>query len=376
MKKLVGVDIGSTLVRVVEVAGVDSEGMAVISKVGMAPMAADAMNSGRIKTPEYVARSLTQALRQARVPRQGFILGLNTPEVALETKQFPRTLKKDERISSVYATGRSISPNFELEDSALATYLAGFAPKQDGVEMSTVGVAAVLRDDLDKLIKVCEIARCAPRAIDLSGAALVRSLTRVNELSTEVGTCVDIGSNRITVATRQGMYLRSLRTTTNAGDEITRAIATAARVEFDQAEEMKYTMSLPDSSHRANATSSAYELDEDTYNPQGRLSPELEALSSSADMLVEAVAQSIENDTAIFGIGTQRVTLCGGTALLKGLRGRLQARLNLPVSIGRPWAELERSKRNLAYFSGGKADPKLVLTLATAVGLALWKEPK
>jgi hypothetical protein len=47
----------------------------------------------------------------------------------------------------------------------------------------------------------------------------------------------------------------------------------------------------------------------------------------------------------------------------------------VPVVIGRPWADIERSKRNIDFFNEGKPDPFLLYRLSNAVGLALWKEP-
>jgi Tfp pilus assembly PilM family ATPase len=71
---------------------------------------------------------------------------------------------------------------------------------------------------------------------------------------------------------------------------------------------------------------------------------------------------------------SQRVTLTGGTVLLNGFKGRLQQRLGIPVSTGRPWADIERSRRNAPYFKDGKIDPRFLVVLSSATGLALWKE--
>ena len=122
------------------------------------------------------------------------------------------------------------------------------------------------------------------------------------------------------------------------------------------------------------ASASIYGADE-ARGDTSVLSPAEMALTASVDMLVDTVAQSVETDAANHGSMTQGVSLCGGTSLIRGLKDRLQLRLGLPVAIGRPWADLERSKRNAPYFVSGKPDPKLLLMLSTAVGLALWKEP-
>lgn len=377
MSRLVGVDIGSTAVRVVEVQGVDADGFALVSRIGICQLESGAVVVGRVRSARDVSVALVRALKEAGVSRQGFVLGLTSPEVALTTMVFPTSVRAAERDGAVRSMGRSVAATFGLESSVLATYLAGTTPTSDGLTMSTVGVAAALDEDIEALKSVCELSRCSPRSIDLTGAALLRALTRVNQFGTEVGTIVDIGATKVTVATRQGMYLRSLRTTAGAGDDITRAVAGVSRESFEDAEQQKLSMKLPrDTALGYTRRGSAYGLDDEAQLDDTRsLSPAEIALSAAADLLVAVIAQSIEADAANFASMTQGVTLCGGTALLRGLKDRLQQRLGVPVSIARPWAEIERSKRNAPYFKDGKTDPRLLLTLSSAIGLALWKEP-
>ena len=372
MSKLVGVDIGTTTIRVVEVAGVDAEGFALISRIGLAQLPPGAVIGGRIRSTRDVSVGLVRALRAAGVQRQGFVLGLSSPEVALTTMVFPSTVRASERDGAIRAMGRPLGATFGLESSAIATYLAGSTSTQEGITMSTIGVAAAMRDDVTNLETVCDLARCSPLAIDLSGAALLRSLTRVNPSAGEVGTIVDVGASKVLVATRQGMYLRSLRTTVGAGDEVSRAIASANRSSFEDAEQAKYAMRLSSASAE---TFGGYGLEDEVGTSAGRRSPADAAFSSSVDLLVDSIAQSIEADASNFNSMSQGVNICGGTALLRGFKDRLQQRLGIPVANARPRAEIERSRRNAEFFIDGRPDPRLLLTLSTAVGLALWKEP-
>jgi Tfp pilus assembly PilM family ATPase len=374
------VDIGATMIRVVEVAGVDTEGFAVVSRVGLADLPEGAVSAGRVRSPRDVASALQQALRQAGVPRQGFILGLTTPDVALTRMAFPASVRSSERELSIRASGRPISTSLALDDSELATYLMGQSrPEEgDGMPMSTVGVVAALAEDVQALRDVCAVARCFPRAIDLSAAALLRSLVRVNPMAGEVGTVVDVGASKITVATRQGMFLRSVRTTVGGGQEITRALAGATGEPAEEAEERKMSMRLQAGAARPAASTFGYSPDEGV-RADARQGTEITMVdltfSNAVDVIVDAIAQSVDIDASNHGSMTQGVSLCGGTALLRGLKDRLQYRLGVPVNIGRPWADLERSRRNAANFVDGRPDPKLLLSLSTAVGLALWREP-
>jgi len=367
----VGVDIGSTAVRAVEVAGVDVKGYALISRIGIAPLPRGAVIAGRVRSPKDVSVALIRALRSAGLPRHGFVLGLTSPDLALTTMVFPPTVRATEREGAIRAMGRPIGTTFSLEESRIATYLAGSTVTPEGLTMATVGVVAAMEEDVKALQAVCDLARCSPRAIDLAAAGLLRALIRVNSLSEEVGTIVDVGASKVTVGTRQGMYLRSLRTTVGAGDEVTRAIATVTRGTFEEAEQQKYTMKLTSARTQLAV---GYGVEEDSFAAAAARSPVDAAFSGAVDMLVDAIAQSVEADAANFGSMSQRVTLTGGTALLNGFRMRLQQRLGIPVSTGRPWADIERSRRNAAFFKDGKIDPRFLVVLSSATGLALWKE--
>jgi type IV pilus assembly protein PilM len=367
----VGVDIGATMVRVAEVTGVDQNGYALVSAIGTAPLPLNAVVAGKIRSPKDVSIAIVRALRDAGVSRRGFILGLSTPTTSFTNMLFPTAVRSSERESAIRAMGKALGSSYSLEESVIATYLAGTSADQGANMLSTVGVASSLDEDVIALQAVCDLARCYPRAIDLSAAATMRSLVRVNSSAVEIGSVVDIGASKVTVATRQGMYLRSVRTTAGAGDDITKAIAGALRVSFEEAEELKCTMRLTSSYSRDNSRGSYASSDETTNTTD---SVAMDALNSAADLLVDSVAQSVESSSET-GALPQGVILCGGSCLLRGLKDRLQRRIGIPVSISRPWAELEKSKKNAEHFKDGKPDPALLISMATAIGLALWKEP-
>jgi type IV pilus assembly protein PilM len=368
MKKMVGVDIGATEVRAVEVAGVDSNSLAIITRVGTSPTPEGAIVGGRIKNPQALATSMVRALKRAGLPSYGFVVNLSSPDIAMSTMTLPAAVRRDERESAIRALGRPLSASLPLEESIITTQLLSAAETSEGFEVHTVAVAAALRTELEILTTVCKMARCTPRAVDFSGVALIRALTRAQNTSNEVATVVDIGATKVSVATRVGPHVRSLRVTSGGGHELTRSLFPANNGDYESAEKMKMSLKLPLNARKA---SSMYA--EDEYG--GDRNPALHSLSSATDVLIDTIAQSIELDAANHGTYTQGVFLSGGTALLRGFKERLQQRVGVPVVVGRPWADLERSKRNVEMFIDGKPDPRLLFRLSGAVGLALWKEP-
>jgi type IV pilus assembly protein PilM len=368
MKKMVGVDIGTTEVRAVEVAGVDSNSLAIITRVGVSPTPEGAIVGGRIKNPQLLATAMVRALKRAGLPSYGFVLNFSSPDVAMTTMTLPAAIRRDERESAIRALGRPLSANLPLEDSVITSQLLSAAETAEGFEVHTVAVAAALRSELDVIQSMCKMARCTPRAIDFGGVALIRALTRSQSTSNEVATVVDIGASKTSVATRVGPHVRSLRVTAGGGSELTRSLLSSYGGDFETAERAKYGMKLPGNTRKIASTYA-----DDEY--RGDKDPALQSLASASDVLVDTIAQSIELDAANHGTYTQGVFLTGGTALLRGFKERLQQRVGVPVVVGRPWADIERSKRNVEMFVDGRPDPRLLFRLSTAVGLALWKEP-
>ncbi len=360
----VGVDIGASAVRVAGVDGVTSEGMALVSRVGLEPLPRGAVVAGRIRDEKTVASALLKALKQAGVSRQGFVIGIASPDSALTARDVPLGMRRGERIPALRLSGSSIAPTFDITEAALATYLAGQNTNRDGITLSTIGVAAVRQTDLDTLLATCERARCSPKAVDLTGSALLRSFVRVGS-APAVGALVDIGATQTTVVTREGMHMRSLRTTVGGGDDLTQSYANGSGLPFDDAEVAKAKVDLP-----ITRTGGGGGYVEDSREDPGEAS-----ISKAVDLLVDAIAQSIESDANTFGSAPQQIALCGGGGLLRGIKGRLRVRTGIPTKIARPWVELEWSKRNAEHFTEGRADPLLLLSLGAAAGLALWKDP-
>jgi type IV pilus assembly protein PilM len=366
---MVGVDIGTTEVRAIEVAGVDSSGLAIITRVGLSSVAEGSIVAGRIKNPQGVATALVKALKRANLPSYGFVINLSSPDVAMTTLNLPSSVRRDERTSAIRALGRPLSAALPLEETVLASQLISSSTTNDGIDINTIAVAGALESELEVLKTVCKIAKCKPRAIDFTGVSLIRSLTRSKSTSAEIATVVDVGASKTSISTRVGPHVRSMRVFPGGGIELTRSLLASFSGSFDNAELAKTKITLPTSSSKI---STAYSSD-DEYKSDSDLT--LAALGSSVEVLIDTIAQSIDFDASTHGSYSQGVFLTGGTGLLKGFKDRLQQRVGIPVVIGKPWADLERSKRNIDFFNEGKPDPFLLYRLSNAVGLALWKEP-
>ncbi len=375
--KQVGVDIGTTAVRVVELNGMDVRGNAIISKVGFAPLREGALAAGKVRNHVAVARALAIALKQAGVPPYGFIAGYSAADVAVTRMQLPAALEGDERVRTLRTMEKQVSSALPLDQSVVSMNEIRKFASGNGAQMAAVVVAQASRDEVESWRKVFRLAKCQPRALDLVGAADMRALVRVGPDGQEVHTVVDIGATKTSVATRQGTHLRSIRQIAVGGAAFTRAIMQVTGDSHEMAEARQKVISLTAQREVSVEESAGYgsTVASAVSKPKETLLDE--AINAVADDLIEQIAASIENDASAYGNTlTQAVVLCGASAQIGGLRNRLAGRLGVPVQLGRPWAVLERNRANILLLREGKEDPRMMMELTTAVGLALWKEQK
>lgn len=375
MRPQVGVDIGSTSVRVVELAGLDKNGYHRIRRIGVAPLADGLVVSGRIREPDGVAYALNKALTAAGVTKPLLVAGVGTPETAVQRTALPLAVPEKERLRALRLRGKPVSPAIPLDTSVLGVNQIG-VEELEGQQNASLVLAAALRAQVGEIEDLFRRARLELRAVDLAPAACMRAVNRLSGNPMEVATVVDVGASKIAVTTRQGPHLRSVRVGSGGGDSITKQIIGATGATLAMAELQKSQLRLSDTPASEPVkldTGYGLEEEESADAPEQR-TPVEEVLVNAVEPIIEAIGTAIDDDANTYGGFTQSVTLCGGSSLLRGFREALQARLGVPVYMGSPWATIEPSKRNEQYFTNGVEDPALMLTLATAVGLAAWQE--
>jgi Tfp pilus assembly PilM family ATPase len=385
VKLSVGVDIGSTEVRVAAVTGIDIHGYAAVARSGIVPLREGAVQGGKVRNATFVSQAIVRALEMAGVPRYGFILGYGGPDIALGRMELPAAIKPEERVGALRTMDRSISPVMPLPQSVLVTNEIAINYTTEGVAEALLVAAAMPKETLADLRDLMKLAGCEAKAIDLSAAGLMRALVRVDPASNDVQTIVDIGETTTTVATRQGPYLRSVRVIAKGGTLITRAIMTQTEEDAVHSLDVRRLLNLT-----KDQESTPIELAPgygtrvmDVPTPNVSVSAFDEAINRAVQDLLEDIASAISQDaTANNNSLTQGVVVLGRTAQIEGMKTLLSQRLGVPVTIGRPWARLERSRYNLPYLIDAEGEDEStrkaratehLMRLSTAIGLALWR---
>ena len=366
-----GLDIGSTGVRAVRVAGLDDEGFAIIERFSVVPTRGDVCVGGKIRNQTIVAQAVKKALKNGGAKSGSIVVGLSAAEQGMARVALPVAVKAQERLGAIRTMGVQVASTVPTSEAVLSSNFVREESTADGRKVAALIVAAASAVDVDMLTKVCRQAGYEPRAIDLSGLGTLRSLVRDIPSSRDSAIIVDIGATSTTIIVREGLYVRSIRSFAGGGLDITRAIASAARESLEAAEKRKYALRLPLQSNKQNTGYGGFAEDDEDLKRLSSENAVERALTIASDTLIDQIAQAIESDS---GAATRYIALCGGTCLLRGFQERLERRIGVDVRKGHPWARLERSKANVDYFVQGREDPKLMLTLTTATGLALWRD--
>lgn len=369
--KKVGVDIGSSGVRVVEVIGLDAYGYAIIRRAVTIPLREGIVVAGDIKHPAVVGQALDAAFKKAKVSRHGFVLGTTSRFVTVGRITSPDAVQPAERTAQIRMSRQEISPTVPLAESSVSWNLVRTEVTSTKNIVHTLNVGAVLNREIAELQNVCRLANATPQAIDLTGAALVRAMVRVPPEDDSVATVVDIGATKTLIVTRQGLHVRSIRTVPMGGASITRALMGVLQVPYEEAEERKRYVRVR--SARQSAAETSYS---GISGEQSALSEAEIAVNRSAEALVEEIAKSVSADAQANGRQmTQGIQLTGGGARLIGLAERIEARVGVPTAKAAQWADAEFNKSTAHLFKGGEPDVDALNDLAAAVGLALWRSP-
>jgi type IV pilus assembly protein PilM len=343
-KTRIGLDVGSTAARAVEV-NVASD-PPVLVRAAQVPMQPGAIENGEVRQPEAVTEALKELWRRGGFKGRQVYMGVGNQRVVVREVALPWLPVKELRESLPYQVQEFIP--IAVEDAVL-DFDALDEFEQEGRRMIRVLLVAAQRGMVDGLVQTATAARLEPLGLDLIPFALIRSVGHANGtvLEEEIEEAlIDVGADVTSICVHLHTVPRFVRILPSGGNDITIAVARALGIPEDEADRMKRGEVVEGGPAPADAQRVA----------QGRTVSFVDEIRSSLEFYA---AQSPGSR-----IGKLRVT--GGGSKLPGFVQLLQERLGTPAEPGgvfqRVKPELDLSPEALA-----EAEP----LLAVAVGLAL-----
>ncbi len=388
----IGVDVGSTAVRVAEVAAGD---LPVIVRAAQVPLPPGVVEAGEVRQPEAVAEALRELWSKSGVKSKHVHLGVGNQRVVVRELALPWLPEKELRDTLGFQVQEFIPM---ASDEAVLDFDPLGEMDQGGRRMVRILLVAAHKQMVNALVEAALAAKLDPQSIDLTPFAVTRAVGTGDEgldlNSSGDEAIVDIGAQVTSICVHDRGVTRFVRMLPSGGRDITLALASGLGVDDEVAERLKRGERFDEIADAAPAVESPADqapavplpppadalptdtLPTDTLPAEaprvvpGVLSDPAEVRDlalARAGSFVDEVRSSLEFYKAQMpNAQIGRVLVVGGGSRLDGLLELLQERLPVPVDRGRLF---ERAKSEIELSAEASLEAEAVLSVA--VGLAI-----
>ena len=383
----IGVDVGSTAVRVAEVAAGD---IPVVVRAAQVPLPPGVVEAGEVRQPEAVAEALRELWSKSGVKSKQVHLGVGNQRVVVREVALPWLPEKELRDTLGFQVQEFIPM---ASDEAVLDFDPLGEMDQGGRRMVRILLVAAHKPMVNALVEAALAAKLDPQGIDLTPFAVIRAVGTGDEGldldSSGDEAIVDIGAQVTSICVHDRGVTRFVRMLPSGGRDITLALASGLSVDEDVAERLK----------RGEPIEAPTQVEPSAGEPAIELPPPADSLPADgppvdtlpveaprgvpaalpdatevrqlaltrAGSFVDEVRSSLEFYTAQMpNAQIGRVLVVGGGSRLDGLLELLQERLPVPVDRGRLF---ERAKSEIELSAEASAEAEAVLSVA--VGLAI-----
>ena len=345
-KGRIGLDIGSTAVRAVELAGGDPP---TVVRAAQVPLPPGADENGEVREPEAVTEALRELWQRGGFKNRRVWMGVGNQRVVVREIALPFLPEKELRSSLGFQVQEFIPMPV---DEAVLDYDPLGEFEQDGRQMMRLLLVAAQRVMVDGLVSAAIGAKLEPVGLDLVPFAMVRAVGTsdagmdLEEAGDEA--VIDVGAHVTNIVVHARGTTRFVRILPSGGRDVTNAIARGLGVEDDVAEQLK--------------RGDVVEMEDAPSQEDVR-----ELAMQRAQSFVDEIRSSLEFYTAQSqGARIGRVLVAGGGSKLAGFLDLLRQRIPVQVDPGRVFEHV-RSQLSLSEDAIAEAEP----VLTVAVGLAI-----
>ncbi len=342
-RSLIGVDISSSSVKMVELASDGKSGYRV-ERYTIEVLPRDAVADGNIVNLEAAAEAVRRAWKKMATSTRQVAIALAGSHVITKKIIVAAGQREEELEVQVESEANQYIP-FALEEVNLDFQVVGPAPSSpDEIE---VLIAASRKEKVEDRVAVVESAGLKPVVVDVESYAVLSAFELIEKQLPDGGkgqiiALVDVGAGVMNLTVLRNGQQLYVREQAFGGNQLTQDIARLFGMTFEEAESEKRRNNLPDN----------YEAD--------LLQP-----------FVESMALEVSRALQFFFTSTQfnqvnHIVLAGGCAVLPGADEAVASRTQINTIIANPFADM--------VLSGGVRAKNLLAdasSLMAACGLAL-----
>jgi len=345
LRPLIGVDISSTSIKMVEL--VDAgKGQPRVERYAIEPLPRDAVVDGNLAALEAVAETLQRCWKRLGTSTRYVAMALPTAAVITKKITLPAGLREQEMEIQVESEANQYIP-FALEEVNLDFQVIGPAPSNpDDVE---VLLAASRKEKVEDRVAAAEVAELKPVVMDVEAYAIQAAYELVlkqlpREGQDQIVALVDVGAAATKVTIMRNDQQLYVREQAFGGAQLTEEIMRTYGMSQEEAESLKRSGTPPDN----------YEAE--VLHP-----------------FIENMAQEIARALQFFFTSTpynevNHIVLAGGSVLIPGAADIVRQRAGVATVLADPFAGMALSPRIRAKQLAADAP-----SLMVACGLALRK---
>lgn len=339
MKSLLGLDIGSHSIKLIEIAGSGND--RTLLAAGSIPTPPKALQSTLEADHQAIAVAIRTLMKETGAKSNSVAFALPESQVFTRVIEVP-ALSQRELSSAI---------NWEAEqyiplplDQVNLDYSILRDTKETGAKTMDVLLVAAPKNLLDKYLSIVEMAELIPIAAETEIIATARALSRSVATIKGASLLVSLGAQTTDLAILRGGVLSFTRSISAGGEALSRALVSGLDFNVNQAEEFKRT----------------YGLEQDKL--QGKIvevvRPIMDTIIGEIKRALAFYAQKHPEDHV------ESILLSGGTAKLPGMVVYIAQNVGLEAQLANPWVGIKRDPRFMVLDSEGA-------TFTVSVGLAL-----
>ncbi|HEY8156876.1 MAG TPA: type IV pilus assembly protein PilM, partial [Myxococcota bacterium] len=344
-KSVVGLDIGSSSVKAVELSRRGRSKEFELTHLGVASMPAEAIVQGAFLNSSAIVEGIREAIEKAKIRTKNVAAAVSGHSVIVKKVSLP-AMTRDELDEQIRWEAEQYIP-FDVNEVNLDFQILNGGGGEGQMEVLLV---AAKKDLVDDYVQVIREAGLIPATIDVAAFAVENAFEANYEVRPdEVVALVNIGAQVVNINIISNGAPAFTRDITTAGNQYTEEIQKALSISFEEAERIKLGGRRSESSQEVVPQEVESAMRSVTETVIGEISRSLDFFSAtSADSRIE------------------RIVLCGGGASVAGLQAGFQARSGGKVEIMDPLARMiPNSKFEATYLD------EVAPALGVGVGLAL-----
>jgi type IV pilus assembly protein PilM len=343
-QSIVGLDVGSSTVKAVELTLKGKSGSFDLNHLGIAEVPAEAIVQGAFLNSAAIIDAIREAVDSAKIKTRDVAAAVSGHSVIVKKVSLP-VMTRDELEEQIRWEAEQYIP-FDVNEVNLDFQIL---ETSDGDGQMDVLLVAAKKDLIDDYVQVITEAGLNPVAIDVAAFAVENAYESNYDVAPEeVVALVNIGAQVVNISIVSGGVPAFTRDITTAGNQYTEEIQKALSISFEEAERIKLGGQGTDS--------------------QDVVPQEVEqAMQSVTETVIGEISRSLDFFAATTADSRiEKVVLSGGGAKVSGFQTAFRERTGLPVETLNPF---QRMLPNTKFDQDHLDD--VAPSMGVGVGLAL-----